>query len=147
MNTAAPVQLGDHPIQRYMSSAPVCIAAHRTLAEAWSTMQRERIRHLPVLEGGMIVGVLSERDLALLGGPRPERLQDVRIEDAMSGEPFLVEPEVPLRSVIKGMRSQRVGSAVVVEQGKVVGVFTTTDALALLHEALGGQPAADASAT
>jgi CBS domain-containing protein len=141
MTDAPSIALGDQPIQRFMSAAPVCIASHRTLAEAWSTMQREHIRHLPVLDGGLIVGVISQRDLALLGGPRPERLQDVRIEDAMSGDPYLVEPEVPLRNVISGMRSQRVGSAVVVERGNVVGVFTTTDALALLHQALGGQPA------
>lgn len=136
--TKAPTALGDQPIQRFMSQTPVCIASHRTLAEAWSTMQRERIRHLPVLEGGRIVGVLSERDLALLSGPRPERLQDVRIEDAMSGDPYLVEPHVPLRDVISGMRGRRVGSAIVVEHGKVSGVFTTTDALALLHDTLGG---------
>jgi acetoin utilization protein AcuB len=124
------------PIGDYMSASPVCIASHRTLAEAWAMMQQEQIRHLPVLEGGVVAGMISQRDLGLLEAQRPEQLDQVRVEDAMSDEPYVVGPQVPLHSVIATMATLKIGSAIVVEHGKVVGVFTTTDVIALLRRVL-----------
>lgn len=129
---------GDTPIRMLMTASPACIAAHRTLADAWTTMQREHVRHLPVLAGGVVVGMISQRDLGLLGTQAPAKLGDVRIEEAMSSEPYLVAPDTPLRSVVRTMSARRLGAAIVVEHGVVQGVFTTTDALAVLQGLLEG---------
>ena len=132
------MQLAQAPIRRYMTESPACIASHRTLADAWSLMQTSHVRHLPVLEGGVVAGMISQRDLGLLEANRPEKLSDLTVEEAMSGEPYIVGPDAPLQSVIGTMHAHKIGSAIVVDQGKVLGVFTTTDAIALLQEVLAG---------
>jgi len=124
--------IGNEPIRRFMSRSPACIAGHRSLKDAWTMMQHERVRHLPVLEGGAVVGMISQRDLGLLGTQAPARLDEVAVEEAMSGEPYVVGPSTSLLAVVATMSAQRLGAAIIVDGGHVVGVFTTTDALALL---------------
>jgi acetoin utilization protein AcuB len=101
-------------------------------------MQHEHVRHLPVLEGGVVAGMISQRDIGLLETNEPKLLTDISVEEAMSGEPYIVGPDVPLHSVIATMHAHKIGSAIVVEQGTVLGVFTTTDAIALLRDVLAG---------
>lgn len=131
-------QLGETPIRMLMSASPACIAGHRTLEAAWTLMQDQHVRHLPVLDGGVVVGMISQRDLGLLGAQAPARLGDVRVDEAMSGEPYIVSPEAPLRSVVNTLSTRRLGAAIVVEHGEVQGVFTTTDALSILRGLLEG---------
>ncbi len=133
-----PSVLGDTPIRSLMTASPACIAAHRTLADAWSEMQRERVRHLPVLEGGVIVGMISQRDLGLLGAQVPGKLADIRVEEAMSSDPYIVSADAPLRAVVGTMAARRIGAAIIVERGDVSGVFTTTDAVGVLQKLLEG---------
>jgi acetoin utilization protein AcuB len=84
----------------------------------------------------VVAGMISQRDLGLLEANKPERLTDIKVEEAMSGEPYIVSPDAPLQAVIGTMHAHKIGSAIVVDQGKVLGVFTTTDAIALLREVL-----------
>jgi len=94
------------------------------------------VRHLPVLEGGQIVGLLSERDLFLvetLPGVNPT---DVRVEEAMVESVYTATPETPVAQVIETMIERKLGSAVIMENDKVAGVFTTVDALRALLEKL-----------
>jgi acetoin utilization protein AcuB len=119
-------------VERYMSAAPVTIAPERTLAAAHRLMREHGIRHLPVVDGGRLVGLLSQRDLYLL-----ETLASVdpaaeTVGEAMSAEPYAVGPDAPLERVAATMAKRRIGSAVVLEHGAVVGLFTTTDALLAL---------------
>jgi len=93
---------------------------------------------LPVLEGGTVVGMISQRDLGLLGTQAPAQLSELRVEEAMSGDPYLVAPSAPLRAVVETMAARRIGAAIIVEHGKVQGVFTTTDVLAILAGVLDG---------
>jgi acetoin utilization protein AcuB len=137
-SSASQAQLGETPIRMHMSSSPACIAGHRTLADAWRIMQDHHVRHLPVLEGGAVVGMISQRDLGVLGTQAPARLNDLRVDEAMSGEPYVVSPEAPLRSVVSTLSTRRIGAAIVVEHGEVQGVFTTTDVLAILRNLLEG---------
>lgn len=135
--------LGSQPIRAFMSRSAACIASHRSLSDAFRTMQRERVRHLPVLEGGEVVGMISQRDLGLLGTKAPARMDELAVEEAMTAEPYIVGPDTAVRIVVQTMSSQRLGSAIVVDGGHVIGVFTTTDALALLSGLLkaGASPA------
>jgi acetoin utilization protein AcuB len=129
-------RIGDAPISSHMTSSPACIGAHRSLADAWQTMLHEHVRHLPVLQGGQVVGMVSQRDLGLLGAPRAQERLDMRVEEAMSSDPYVVGPSTALRVVIEEMNVRRIGSAIVADGGSVIGVFTTTDAIALLSRLL-----------
>lgn len=124
------------PVQKFMSVAPVTIEPDRSLAEAHRLMRERGIRHLPVVEGGRLVGVISQRDVYLL-----ETLEGIdtaaeAVGEAMSAEPYAVAPDAPLDEVAATMAERRIGSAVVVDRGAVIGLFTTVDALRALATVL-----------
>ncbi len=123
-------------IQDYMTASIHSIGAEQTVAKAHAVMREHKIRHLPVLHGGQLVGIVSDRDLYWV-----ETLSDVddnamRVDEAMTQIPYAVEPETPLRQVIREMEQHKYGSAVIMKHEKVIGVFTTTDALRALGDAL-----------
>jgi acetoin utilization protein AcuB len=120
-----------------MTAAPHSVGKDQPLSVARKLMQTHDLRHLPVLEDGKLVGMLSERDVYFLesiAGVDPEK---ERVEEGMSQDVYCVAPDAPLEAVAKEMAKQRYGSAVVVDGGKVVGIFTTTNALTLLGSLLG----------
>lgn len=119
-------------VAEHMTAAPHCIGLDQPLDLAAERMTQLGVRHMPVLDGGQLVGMLSERDISLLRSAAPERVVELRVEEAMSGVPYCVEPATPLGDVARHMAVRKLGSAVVVEHGRVIGVFTTTDALQVL---------------
>jgi acetoin utilization protein AcuB len=115
-----------------MTLQPHTIGDDQSLLVARERMHHWQVRHLPVLHGGHLVGVLSERDVAMVEALQGD-LGRLRVEDAMTAEPWTTEPDAPLAQVAAAMAEQRIGTAVVVEGGdRVIGVFTTTDALRAL---------------
>jgi acetoin utilization protein AcuB len=123
-------------IGQVMHPCPVALTPHHTLAEAHGTMRVHNIRHLPVEEAGRLVGVVSQGDLRLLESLEPLDTRLVEVEDAMTPDPYAVGPDEPLREVIGEMWARRIGSALIVEHGAVVGIFTCVDALAVLQRLL-----------
>ncbi|HVW24460.1 MAG TPA: CBS domain-containing protein [Polyangiaceae bacterium] len=115
-----------------MTAATHSVGKDQTLAVAHGLMQAHDIRHLPVLEGGKLVGVVSERDLYFLETIAGVDPAAELVEQAMSPDVYGVSPEIQIETVATEMAKHRYGCAVVVEGSKVVGVFTTTDALDLL---------------
>ena len=124
-------------VRQYMTATPHTIGPTSSLAAAHRLMVQHRVRHLPVLDGGRIVGQLSERDLFLVESLPNVNPTDVRVEEAMVPNVFTVGPDTPVGEVIETMIEGKLGSAVVCEGERVVGVFTTIDALQALHETLG----------
>lgn len=126
-------------VQKYMTPAPHSIGREQPLSRAHATMSEHRIRHLPVLHGGHLVGMLTERDVALI-----ETLKDVdptkmTVEDAMSSEVYSVSPDSLLDEVATEMASKKYGSAVVLQNNHVVGILTTVDICRALAELLHGR--------
>jgi acetoin utilization protein AcuB len=124
-------------VKQWMTSMPHSIGKDQPLAVAHRLMRDNALRHLPVLENGKLVGMLSERDLFYLEsvpGVDPER---ETVEQGMTQDVYCVTPEARLRDVVAEMAKHRYGSAVIVDRAKVVGVFTTTNALELLATFLG----------
>lgn len=123
-------------IARYMTPCPETIGAKEPLAVAHEVMRSFGIRHLPVVEGRELVGVISQRDLYFIETLKGANPTEVSVEEAMTPSPFVVDPEASLARVVREMATQRYGCAMVVERGVVVGVFTTTDALRVLDNLL-----------
>ncbi|HKA91184.1 MAG TPA: CBS domain-containing protein [Haliangiales bacterium] len=119
-----------------MTASPVTIGRDQTLTVAHKLMREHRIRHLPVLERGRLVGIVSQRDLHFVETLRDVDPSVVLVEDAMTEPPFTVAPGARLETVAREMAARRIGSAVVVERGKVVGVFTAVDGLRGLADVL-----------
>jgi acetoin utilization protein AcuB len=114
-------------VRQYMTPSPHTIGRDQTLARAATMLREHHIRHLPVLSGGHLVGMLTERDVALvetLRGVEPSREM---VESAMSQDCYAVGPDEPLAGVALHMANHNYGSAVVTDHDKVVGVLTTVD--------------------
>lgn len=102
-------------------------------------MRDHQFRHLPVLNGGVLVGMLTDRDLHLIETLRDVDPQRVIVEEAMSSNPYAVAPDAPLDEVVAEMAERKYGSAVVMQNNKVVGVLTTVDVCRALAELLRGR--------
>jgi acetoin utilization protein AcuB len=124
------------PLQKFMTTSPHSIGKEQTLERAHEMMRTHRIRHLPVLDGGKLVGMVSERDLHLVETLRDVDPSQVTVEDAMSTHVYSVQPDTTLDVVAEAMAEHKYGSAVVLDNGKVVGIFTTNDACRALAELL-----------
>jgi len=120
------------PIEKFMTPTVHSIRSGAAVAEARVAMEEHGVRHLPVLDGGQLVGMVSARDLAIVSGIRGLNADALPVEEAMSNDVLAVTPEEPLAQVAARMAERRAGSAVVVRGERVLGIFTTTDALRAL---------------
>jgi acetoin utilization protein AcuB len=116
-------------IRDYMTPSPVTIGDEQPLDVAAQRMREHKIRHLPVLRAGQLVGIISERDVQLVSGLPSVDPHALKVEDAMSDSVYAVSPDTPLDEVAAHMAAHKYGAALVTENGKVSGVFTTIDAL------------------
>jgi acetoin utilization protein AcuB len=128
---SAPRHVGAH-----MTPSPVTVDRSTSLAEALRLMEQRGFRHLPVVEGKKLVGLVSKRELLVVENMHGVDSALCAVSDFLLDAPYSVGPEAPLCDVARAMHERKIGSAVVVEGGEVVGVFTTTDALRVLAEAL-----------
>lgn len=103
------------------------------LEEAVELMQKRNIRHVPVVENGRMVGLITDR-LVRISSALEERLQ-LRVSDVMILQPHFVFPDTPLYRVCLDMAERRHGYAIVVDPlHRPLGVFTSVDALRILGE-------------
>jgi acetoin utilization protein AcuB len=123
-------------IEIFMTRSVHTIGTKSLLADAHRMMNDHGIRHLPVLEGGRLVGMLSQRDLHLIETLKDVDPKEVRVEEAMSQDCYTVASETPLAEVAREMAQHKYGSAVIVRGAEVLGIFTTTDALRALDTVL-----------
>ena len=113
-----------------MTPFPHVIGVDDSLRHARELMLLHRVRHLPVKEGNALVGVLTDRDLkrALdpdLGLPPKDELF---VRDVFEPHAYVVDATEPLDNVLEHMATEHIGSALVTKHGRLVGIFTATDA-------------------
>ena len=123
-------------VQEHMTPAPLTIEPGQSLADASQLMRERSIRHLPVVMAGEVVGVLSERDVNVARTLRSVTLEKAKVDLVMSSPALTVAPDARLSDVAARMLDRKAGSAVVVHEGQVVGIFTSHDALHALHRIL-----------
>ena len=123
-------------ISRYMTKQPWTIERSATIASAHALMREHHLRHLPVLDSGELVGIVSVGDLHLLETIGDFSLDEIPVDEAMSEHPFVVTGDMPLDEVAEIMATKKYGSAIVVGREGVEGIFTTTDACRALASIL-----------
>jgi acetoin utilization protein AcuB len=106
------------------------------LSVAHAMMRRHSIRHLPVLKGGKLVGLVSDRDLRFIETLKDVDPEKVSVEEAMATDIYAIDPSDPLAKAASEMAERKLGSAVVMQQGKIVGILTTTDICRALADLL-----------
>lgn len=121
-----------------MTPFPFSVALDAPAAEAEALMREHDLRHVPVREGDDIVGVVTDRDIARgrAAADREGRPGALAVGDVCARDPWAVDLHAPLDRVVREMAERRVGSAVVLREGRLAGIFTTTDACRLLADIL-----------
>lgn len=119
------------PVREWMSRLPVEVEETTSVAEARDVMDQENVRHLPVMRGSHLVGLVSLHDV---DAARAEHGQDRPVSELCPDDVLTVAPEDPLPSVCAKMADAGVGSAVVVDAGVVVGIFTASDAVRIVAD-------------
>jgi acetoin utilization protein AcuB len=121
-------------LTKYMTTTPFAINSESTLVEAMNVMNEKHIRHLPVIKGNNVYGLISDRDLKSImayAGTNPKALH---VGDICVDEPYITNPDAPIDEVAKEMVTRKIGSAIVIDNGKLVGIFTATDACQALSD-------------
>ena len=128
-----------------MTREVVTLDEEQSLRDALNLQQRHKIRHIPVVSDGSIVGILTDRDLkraspSLLSGIDQERydelLDTTRVNQVMTRNPQTVTPATSLKDVAKILIEGKFGALPVIEKKKLVGIITEIDLLRALHELL-----------
>lgn len=143
-------------VEGLMKRNVVTIGDAETCRDAIERMSRASVRHLPVVDGtGAVVGIITDRDVRhWLFAPdilrRAERvpaaslLREAPVRDVMSAPVFSVSPDTEVAEAAARMRAARVGSLVVVDGGRVVGILTEIDLLRhVIDTGTGGGPELD----
>lgn len=120
----------------------VTVSPRTTAAEALRLCRERGIRHLPVMEEGRMVGLISDRDLrlatpALGDANRAAALEKIRVGDAMSREVTTADPEDPIEQAAMTMHERKIGCLPVVEGEDLVGILTSSDVMAALVRLVG----------
>lgn len=119
-------------IEHYMSSALVTVEPAWPLREAIRLMREHEFRHLPVVSQKRVVGVVSLHAAESAVKSSPRASDPIAIAAAMDPNPYIVDPEEPADRVARGMAKRRVEYALVAHDLRLVGIFTSTDALLAL---------------
>jgi acetoin utilization protein AcuB len=125
-------------IADFMTPAPYVISPDAPLPRAQALMREHGFRHLPVMRGEQLVGIVSERDIALVQCATRRGADEFFVGDVMTPDPYVAARDLPLTKVAREMADRKIGSAVVVDGKRIAGVFTVTDALEALVEVLEG---------
>ena len=123
-------------VQRYMTHTPHTVNGEQSLYFAKQMMAENKIRHLPVLEAGKLIGIISERDVNFIQSFDGVDLKNEKIEDSMTEGPYVVEATTHLDEICQVMASQKIGSVLVQDNQKLVGIFTWIDALNAMNDLL-----------
>jgi acetoin utilization protein AcuB len=124
-----------------MTRRPVTVSPRATVAAAVSAMRRGRFRHLPVVAGAELVGVVSDRDLEVSPGAPvevAEALGGRPVAEVMTSQPITVWPDEPVEVAARLLVDHAVGCLPVVAGEELVGILTESDMFAVLLRLLGG---------
>lgn len=125
----------EFPVEEYTTPSPVTATENTSIDELNLLMSDHGIRHLPIMRGDKVVGIVSDRDLRVVTGLRLNEATQVRASDIMVRDPVTVSVRDSLDQVAFIMSDKKIGSVIVNdEEDRFLGIFTVTDALNALIE-------------
>ena len=129
------------PVSQIMTRHVHYVRTDEGLVQAMDIIRQHHIRHLPVIKDDQIVGIISSTDLDRLTfsnlfenqeGSDEVILSMLSIPQVMSSKPVVVSPDTSIREVAEIFAAKHFHSLPVVEEGKLVGIVTTTDIIRYL---------------
>jgi acetoin utilization protein AcuB len=119
-------------IANWMTRNPSFITPQDTLAQAKKMMDDGHFRRLPVVENGKLEAIITERDLRQHWG----YLDSTKVSAAMTSGPVTINPSVKVEDAVQLMLKYKIGGLPIVEDGKLIGILSTSDVLRALLEVL-----------
>ena len=123
-------------VQKFMTYDPVSVDSTTPLTQAQTLMQKKDIRHLPVMEDNEVLGIISDRDIKYALSLIQSDPNKVQVKDICHTNLCTAEPSTPIDLVAKEMAEHHYGCTVVLQNNKLVGIFTTIDACRALAQVL-----------
>jgi acetoin utilization protein AcuB len=132
-------------VKNRMQADPVSVSPDDTLAHALRLTREHRIRHLPVVRGGTLVGILSDRDvrsampspLEVEDAERAARVGETPVGEVMTAEVITTGPSDTVEDAAKLLCRHRIGALPVVDaHGGLLGMISETDVLTAFAEIL-----------
>ena len=139
-------QVAQSLVRDYMTSHPQTLDIESTLLDAVLMMRRSELRHIPILENGRLVGILTDRDV---GRFAPSILMPLTAQDynrvfeetpvakVMSRKLVSTTPDAKLAEAVHLIYSMKLGCLPVLEKERLVGIITRVDMLRALHDVIG----------
>jgi CBS domain-containing protein len=130
-------------VREIMAKNPVTLDRNETLDLAESIMDLGRIRHMPVIEDGKLVGIVSQRDMfrsaliTSLGFGRKTTgalIKTIKIKEIMTEKVVTISPEASVKEAARQMMEKKIGCLPVLEGDRLVGIVTETDMLQYVVE-------------
>jgi len=131
-----------------MSRPPIIIGPEMSIHDALALFKKERIRRAPVIKGGKLVGIVSDKDL-LNASPSPATtlsvwemnylLSKLTVSEVMTKQVTTVAEDTPIEEAARIMADNKIGGLPVVKGSRVVGIITETDLFKLFIELMGAR--------
>lgn len=132
-------------VEDVMTEAPITVSSSTSIRKVITTLFESDFRHLPIVDGGQLVGIVSDRDLRAFMAPSMielEKPEDVQrrlaqpVSTVMNADVVSVTPETDLSDVIEMMLDQKVGAIPVVrpDTQELVGIVSYVDVLRAAQE-------------
>ena len=115
--------VGDIMVKPVVTATP-----NASVAEARRLLEKARVRHLPVLDGGLLVGIVSDRDL------RSARSDSLPLREIMTRTVFVLSPDTSIRRAARLFRERKFGAMPVLDGREVAGIVSVVDVLRVLGE-------------
>ena len=131
------------PVSHIMAKSVISVNKTQSLREVKSLLEKEGIRHIPVVSGSELIGIISKTDITKLSfgsmfenqGSSEEAVLDMlSIEQLMTPQPKSVTSETSIRDVAEILAHEEFHSLPVVDEGKIVGIVTSTDIIKYMLE-------------
>ncbi len=120
------------PIHQFMTRSLPTVTPETALSEARELMEENRLRYVPVVSGGRVVGLLRARSDTAVDELGAFTVEEGTVQGAMTESPECVPSSCPLRDVVHTMAHEAIDAVLVVDGGQLKGMFTDIDAMKLL---------------
>ena len=126
------------PVADWMSEGVLAVETFDSIAIARQVMAKHRVNQLPVLDNDNLVGIVTDRDIRAAYPTSmminhtdaiDQFAEKITVEEVMTHDIFVVEPDTPLKQAVSLLRKHRIGSLPVLKDRQLVGIITRSDIL------------------
>jgi len=131
-----------------MAHPVITISPELPITEALNVMHQEKIRRIPVVQGGKLVGIISDKDM-LNASPTPTEslgieevnylISNITVEEVMTPDVLTIETTTPIEEAARIMSDNNIGALPVLEEERVVGMITETDLFKIFLDLMGAR--------